>query len=260
MGQGEFEFRGTSVRIAGDPTFIPNLADPTKNHTIATGMVNRGKHPRTGADMTEEITLHFWNKGASMAANFLPKGKQCNVNGHIRSHVTDTGQVRADGKKILNRDISIVVSRCELLADSRREMEAAFNQGIANMKAAGRLPANVVLTLDEVLPKKEKMVDFNPQLAAQTGKYGHAKVWSKDRGMWNAATAPVQAVATAAIPDQATVIAQMQAQLAKLSGGVAATVVADPVVVAPVTNAAAPVVDAAAVVTSAVPDPFEGQQ
>ena len=211
---GEFKFMGTSVRIAGDPTFIPNPQDPRRNHTIVTCMVNRRINEK---DLTDEITLNFWGKSASVAASFLPKGKQCNIDGRVQSYTMETGQVREDGKRILNRRIEVNVSRCELLADSRREMEAAFQGGIAALKAQGRLPTNVQISLDDVLPKKSPMTDFNPQLAAQTGKYGHARVWSKDRGFW--VTIPAGTVVTpTAVPtgDTNTAIQTLQSQIAAL--------------------------------------------
>ena len=237
---GEFKFIGTSIRIAGDPTFIPNLQDPKRNHAIVTGMINRKIN---GKDLTDEITLNFWGKSASVAANFLPKGKQCNIEGRLQSYTMDTGQVRENGKRILNRRVEVSVARCELLADPRREMEVAFANGLAALKAAGRLPGNVQMGLDDVLPKKSAMVDFNPQLAAQTGKYGHARVWGKDRGFWGNATS----VETTVVADTNTAIQQLRNQLATLINA-QATVVAEPAQVIPAE---------AGVVVEAPPDPFE---
>lgn len=240
---GEFKFIGTSIRIAGDPTFIPNLQDPKRNHAIVTGMINRKIN---GKDLTDEITLNFWDKSASVAANFLPKGKQCNIEGRLQSYTMDTGQVRENGKRILNRRVEVSVARCELLADPRREMEVAFANGLAALKAAGRLPGNVQMGLDDILPKKSAMVDFNPQLAAQTGKYGHARVWSKEREFWGNAI-PAQA---AAATNTNTAIQQLQAQIATLlNAQTAAAVVAKPAEAVPVE---------ATVVTEGAPDPFAG--
>lgn len=188
MSLGDFKVVGTSVRAAGPPTFIPNLADPTKNHTMVTGIVNRGINPRNNQQMTERITLHFWNKLASVAACFITTGKQFNIHGNLRIHVTDTGQVR-NGKKVLNGDASIRVASLELLSDSKKMLDATFAQGLASMIASGKLPPNTVLTYDDFFPKKEKLQAFNPALSAQTGTYGHAKVWTKDQMFWGGATA-----------------------------------------------------------------------
>lgn len=239
---GEFKFIGTSIRIAGDPTFIPNLGDPKRNHAIVTGMVNRRINEK---DLTDEITMNFWGKSASVAANFLPKGKQCNIEGRLQSYTMDSGQVREDGKRILNRRVEVNVARCELLADPRREMETAFVNGVANLKSQGRLPGNVQMSLDDILPKKSPMVDFNPQLAAQTGKYGHARVWSKDRGFW----VTITPTATIPVADTNTMIQQLQTQIAAL------TAATQP---APVIQNAQTLNQEAAVVTDPVPDPFAG--
>jgi hypothetical protein len=105
--------------------------------------------------------------------------------------------------------------------------------------------------LDDILPKKSAMIDFNPQLAEQTGKYGHAKVWSKDRGFWGNAT-PVQA---AVAVDTNMAVQQLQAQITALINAQAATVT-QPVIGAEPTQATH--VEAAVVVEGAPPDPFAG--
>ena len=242
---GEFKFIGTSIRIAGDPTFIPNLQDPKRNHAMVTGMINRKVN---GKDLTDEITLNFWGKSASVAANFLPKGKQCNIEGRLQSYTMDTGQVRESGKRILNRRIEVSVARCELLADPRREMEVSFANGITALKAAGRLPGNVQMGLDDILPKKSAMVDFNPQLAAQTGKYGHARVWSKEQGFWGNVV-PAQ---TTVVANTNAAIQQLQNQIATLTAAAGLTNTEAAVVTDPAQVAAAE----AAVVVEAPPDPF----
>lgn len=223
MSLGDFKVVGTSVRAAGAPTFIPNLADPTKNHTMVTGIVNRGINPRNNQQMTERITLHFWNKLASVAACFITTGKQFNVHGNLRIHVTDTGQVR-NGKKILNSDASIRVASLELLSDSKKMLDATFAQGLAAMIASGKLPPNTALTYDDFFPKKEKIQAFNPELSGQTGAYGYAKVWTKDRLFWGGAAVPAGDV-------NATITA-LQKQIAALQNpvveGAAAVVVDNP--------------------------------
>lgn len=217
MGLGDFKVSGTSVRAAGPPTFIPNLQDPTKNHTMVTGIVNRGKNKTTGQDMTERSTLHFWNMLAAVAACYITTGKQFNIDGSLRVHVTDTGQVR-NGKKVLNSDTSIRVSNLELLSDSKKTMDAAFAQSLANLIATGRVPPNTILTLDNFLPKKEKLQAFNPALAAQTGVYGHAKVWTKDQLFWGGGKGVIAAPAVAApVGDTNAIIANLQQQLAALT-------------------------------------------
>jgi single-stranded DNA-binding protein len=218
---GELTAILTGVRIAGDPTFIPG-SDPSKNHTIVTAMVNR--KGRDGKDYSEDITVHFWNKNANVAANYLSKGKQCNIRGRLNSRTVDTGQVRADGKKILYRIVEVNATHVELLGDSLKEMQAVFDNYIISLKNSGRLDPNAQINFSEALPKKGPMIDFNPALSAQTGKYGHANVWSKDKGTWK----PVAQAAPAS--NEAATIAALEAQIAALKKGTATVV--DPFAVA----------------------------
>jgi len=204
---GEFKALLTGARIAGDPTFIPG-ADPSKNHAIVTAMVNR--RGRDGKDYSEDVTVHFWNKSAGVAANYLCKGKQVNIEGRLNTRTIDTGQVKPNGKKILYRIVEVNAIRVELLGDSLKEMQTAFDNGIVALKNAGTLNPNTQISLNDVLPKKGPMVDFNPALSAQTGKYGHANVWSKDRGSWK----PTEA-APVAVTDEVTAL---KAQIALLEG------------------------------------------
>lgn len=204
---GEFKAILTGVRVAANPTFIPGT-DPLRNHAITTVMVNR--KDRQGNDHSDDVTVHFWGKSANVAANYLSKGKQCNIEGRLQSYTSDTGQVK-DGKRILNRKVEVNALRCELLADSMREIQAAFDSGIIALKNSGRLDPNAQINLSDILPKKGSMVDFNPALSAQTGLYGCAKVWSKDQGFWTpGAMAPVATAVPGVVPKT---VAQLQAEL-----------------------------------------------
>jgi len=198
---GNMLFIGSDLRVASEVTFIPGATDPKRNHAILTVINNRGKHPRTGEDMTDEITLNFWNKYAGVAAHYLYPGKQINVEGRIQSYTEDTGQVRPNGGKKLNRKIEVVVTQMQLLGDSMKKINERVAKNIAMLKAAGRLPAEVILTAEELLKSdKIPMTDFAPAVAAQTGRYGFARVWSKDRGFWDQNLAAAAATTTAAAP------------------------------------------------------------
>jgi len=215
---GEFEAILTGARVAGQPTFIPGVSGPERNHTIVTVMVNR--RGRDNKEFSDSLTVHFWGKSANMAANYLTIGKQCNIRGRLQDYTSDTGQVR-NGKRILNRKVEVNAIRCELLADSLKEIQATFDAGILAMKNSGRLDPNTQITHADVSPKKSAMVDFNPVLAAQTGTYGKAKVWSKDRGFWTpGGAAPVATAMPVAGVDP--VVAAQAAEIAALKGQIAA--------------------------------------
>jgi len=103
----------------------------------------------------------------------------------------------------------VVVTQVQLLGDSMKKINERIAKNINVLKQAGRLPAEVVLTAEELLKSdKIQMTDFAPAISAQTGRYGLARVWSKDRGFWdqNLATAP----AAAGNPGQAAIIAQIE--------------------------------------------------
>jgi len=205
---GEFKALLTGARIAGDPTFIPGT-DPSKNHAIVTAMVNR--RGRDNKDYSEDVTVHFWGKSAGVAANYLCTGKQVNIEGRLNTRTIDTGQIKPNGKKILYRIVEVNAIRVELLGDSLKEMQASFDTGIIALKNAGRLDPNAQINLNDVLPKKGPMVDFNPALSAQTGKYGHANVWSKDRGSWK----PTDTAPATIVTDE---VAALKAQIEELKG------------------------------------------
>lgn len=233
---GNMLFIGTDLRVASEVTFIPGATDPKRNHAILTVINNRGKHPRTGEDMTDEITLNFWNKYAGVAAHYLYPGKQINVEGRIQSYTEDTGQVRPNGGRKLNRKIEVVVDNMQLLGDSMKKISERVAKNLAILKAAGRLPQEVILSAEELLKTdKIPMTDFNPAIAAQSGRYGLARVWSKDHGFWDQKLGQVVTAAATAAPatidmnDPAAImkhIASLQALLAAKAApaGDAATV------------------------------------
>ena len=208
----------SGARVARVPTFIPGPT-PEGNHAIVTVMVNR--KGRDGKTYSDNFTVHLWNKAASVAANFLSVGKRVNIEGRLQSYTEDTGQVTAGGKKILNNKVEVVCpgNGLQLLDDSLKVIQATFDANIAALKSAGRLDPNTQLNYAELIPKKSAMIDFNPALSAQTGKYGHANVWSKDKGHWNGTA---NAVATPAATDK---VAELQRQIDALknAGTVAAT-------------------------------------
>lgn len=177
-----------NVRLAGAPTFIPG-DNPQRHHCMITAINNRGKNRTTGVEMTDEVTLNFWGKYAQTAALFLGKGREINVSGELRSHTIDTGQVRADGKKILHRRNEVLVDQFFFGADSFKELCARINTNLAKAKAEGRLDPNATVTAEELLNiTRGTSYDYNPTMAEQTGMYGNAKVYIKGRGFINPST------------------------------------------------------------------------
>ena len=241
---GDFLVIGTDCRVAGPPTFIPGNT-PDKNHALVTLMVNR--KTRGGKVVTDEVTANFWGKNASVAANYLETGKQCNIRGRLQSYSQATGRILPNTKAEIHRRIEIVVTQCGLMADSRKVQEVELAQNLTALKAQGRIPNAVILTMDDLFSKKNAMVDFNPAVAVQTGSYGHAKVWSKDIGFWGNGVGQVAPIMQAAVPagDPGAQIAALETMIANLK-------------TAPVAVGVPPVVEAAA--SAVIVDPFVGQQ
>ena len=182
---GRMLFIGSDLRVASSVTFIPG-AEMKRNHAIVTVINNRGKNSNTQEEMTDEVTLNFWGKYAGVASHYLYPGKQINCEGRLQSYTEDLGQVTAGGKRKLNRKIEIVVTNMQLLGDSMKNLNERFINKITELKNAGRLPMEVALTAKELLnTTREPLTDFNMALASQTGKYGQARVWSKDKGFWD---------------------------------------------------------------------------
>jgi single-stranded DNA-binding protein len=210
----------TNVRVAGDPTFFPG-ADVSKNRCLVTVIKNRGKNKTTGQEMTDEFTLVFWAKYAQTAALYLDKGRAIDVKGVLRSHTTDTGRVKPNGKKELQRNTNIHVKHFEFGADSKKELVKRVGQNIAKAIQEGLLPPNCTITPDYLIAvSRPAAYDYNPQLAAQTGRYGNARVFIKGQGfLGNGAVAPM--------PAATGNLAQLEAQVAQMKAALVAGAAAD---------------------------------
>ena len=213
---GAMKVQLLNVRIAGIPTFIPN-ADPKKHHLLCTVICNRGKNSNTQQEMTDEITLNFWGKYAETAALYLDKGREINVDGELRSYRHQTGRVRpSDNRPEIERRVEVLVNRFYFGKDSMKEMSARVNAKIAEIKASGRV-LNGGLTAEELLAvTRPQAMDYNHNLATQTGKFGNARVWIKGQGFLAGGTMP--AGQPAGQPEGAVLNPeQIQAQIASLT-------------------------------------------
>jgi len=200
-----------NAHVAGTPTYFPSLTDPSKSRCLVTVIKNRGKNAQN-QDLRDEFTLVFWGKYAGTAAIFLDTGRCISVEGVARPYTTDTGTVRADGKRNLNRITNIHVRHMEFGADTKKEMIARVTNNIALAKSQGLLDPNATITAEFLLNiTRPAMHDYNPAQAEQTGLYGNAKVFIKGRGFIGETapvitTPPLTAVA-GAVPVAAEVVA-----------------------------------------------------
>ena len=170
-----------NVHCAGAPTFFPG-AEVNKHRCLITVIKNRGKN-KAGQEMSDEMTLVFWGKYAQTAALFLDKGRCINAEVVPRPYSVDTGQTRPDGKKIIHRITNFSVRSFEFGGDTKKELVSRITTNIQKAKAEGLIPIEATITaeylIDIVRPTK---YDYNPQLVAQTGLYGNAKVYIKGTG------------------------------------------------------------------------------
>lgn len=210
-----------NVRVAGAPMLVPS-ADPKRHHTMVTVICNRGNHPRTGEQMTDEVTLNFWGGYALIAAKYLKVGREISVLGELRSHRQETGQVTTSGKRKINRRNEVLVNQFFFGKDSKKELDARINANIAILRQNGRIPQNVVITAEELTAiNKEEIGDYNPAVHNPTGTYGAARIWLKETNSW-ANPGAVQAAASAQpVMSEASANAGAAAELAELKAKVA---------------------------------------
>lgn len=218
----------SNVRVAGAPTFFP-ADDPKKHRCLITVIKNRGKNAQ-GVELSDEFTLVFWAKYAQTAALYLDKGRAINVDGVLRSYTVDTGRVKPNGKKELNRTTSIHVKSFEFSADSKKELVKRIGGNMAVIlaaKEAGTRDPNAPITPDElILVSRPAAYDYNPQLAMATGRYGNAQVYVKGQGMLvPGANVPVGTPVGAPV-DTAAHLAQMEIEVATLKAAEAARLAA----------------------------------
>jgi len=183
MNLGAMKVQLLNVRVAGKPTFMPG-SEPKRNHTMLTVICNRGKKPNSQEEMSDEITLNYWGKYADFAAKYLDVGREINVDGELRSHRHQTGQINSTtGKPIIERRVEVLVNRCYFGKDSMKEMSARVNGKITALKQAGRIPLDTVITAEELLAvERPDIGDYNPALHDAIGVYGNAKIWRKGTG------------------------------------------------------------------------------
>lgn len=172
----------TNVHIAGTPTFFPGVT-PDKNRCMMTVIKNRGKNKTSGQEMKDEFSLTFWGKYADTAAIFLNVGRCINVEAVARPYTEDTGQVKPNGKKDLQRTTNFAVRSFEFGGDTKKELVSRLTANIQLAITQGLLPPGCTITADYLLNVTRPVhYDYNPALAQQTGLYGTAKVWIKEQG------------------------------------------------------------------------------
>jgi len=208
--------RLTNVRAASDPMFFAD-ADPKKHRCLVPVIKNLGKHPVTGAPMTQSYTVIFWAKYAEMAAIMIEKGRQVTIEGVLRTFNKELG-TGPDGKRMFNKSTTVQARRFELGADSTKSLIARVNAKIAEGKAAGLIPVQMTVGGDYLLAVvRPKHRPFNPAEVQSTGKFGFAKVsMGKGQGFAGAVNVP----ATVSVPTKTK--EQIQAEIAALNSQLSA--------------------------------------
>jgi single-stranded DNA-binding protein len=172
--------------VTGIPTYFPSPdGDARKNQLIMNITVN-GKKKTDGTRPATIIPVKIWGKYGNIAAHQLKNGSCVNVTGELSSWRRDTGKTE-NGKRVFEERISINCDSFMHGGATGKELAELVNKNIAELndaKAKGTIRPDAPLTIDIMLKKPEPTVvpDFNIALANQTGMYGNAKVWTKDRG------------------------------------------------------------------------------
>jgi single-stranded DNA-binding protein len=211
---GKIQTQLMDVRIASDITFTPG-ADPKHNHAMFTVINNRGKKPGTQEEQTDEITCHCWGKYAGVISFYGYKGKQINIIGRIQSYSTETGRIKRNGKKEIFRKDEVVVDHVQLLGDSMKMIEQRVARNIADLITAGRTSIEGITAAELLKHTPPQIVDFSPA-NCPNGRYGYARVWTKDRGFWDQGAGGA-AYQPMPVSNGAVNVNALQAQLAELS-------------------------------------------
>ena len=178
---------GINVHIAGIPTFFPG--QDTKGHQCVLTVIDNIK--RGDKEYKSETTLKFWGKKAQHAALYLKKGMCISYEGRMDSYTSESGQVKADGTKILNRKNEISIETFSFGPETKASLKARIEGNIAKLVGLGRIVAGSI-TADELMAIDTiPAYDYNPMMAAQSGLYGNARVWNKAANSWMAGTGTV---------------------------------------------------------------------
>ncbi len=222
MNLGAMKVQLMNVRVAGKVTFMPGI-EQKRNHAMLTVICNRGLKPNTQEEMSDEITLNFWGKYADFAAKYLDVGREVNIDGELRSHRHQTGQVNpTTGKQVIERRVEVLVNRCYFGKDSMKEMSARVNAKITALKQAGRLPLDAIITAEELLAvERPNIGDYNPAVHDAIGVYGNARIWKKGIGFTNNGTQPAAAVAGASATVNTNSVEDLKKQAAVIAAALA---------------------------------------
>jgi len=213
-----------NVNVAGEPTFYPH-ADPKHHKCEVTAIKNLGKNKQTGVEMKQTYNLTFWGGYAQKAALYLDKGRCICLKGEPMNYAVPTGRIKDNGKKEFNTKNTTKVEGFEFGPMSKKEMIDLVSTNMAMIQAAidagTRSPQKVATAEELVAVHPITAYDYSPELAALTGRYGNARVWTKE-GWMGASAAPVGVVA-----DDAQ-IAKMEAELARIKAAKVAAEAAVP--------------------------------
>jgi len=234
---------GINVRCAQDPVFFASKdGNPKRHHVKVSVITSQGLKT---APKTCVKVLDFFGKMAINAAQLLKKGQELSYRGVENYRNVATGEIGANGKQRYDTTNTCVVTWFEVGKESFKAQCERVNGRIQALKAAGRIPATVNITAEELLAIERPawLSEYNPQAALTAGgKFGNAKVYSGN-GWLTAANAVAPQPVAAAAP-AGTIDPGIMAQIQSLIAGAATS--PTPV----------PAPEAAAATTEVAVDPF----
>jgi len=208
------------VNCADAPIYFPN-ANPAHSLCRVNAINN---YKANGKDLSEQVTLDFWGKWANVAACTLDKGSCISGVGELRSWTKKTGVLRPDGKEIIYTTNKVRVSRFWYGKETKKHLVSRIAKNLAAAKAAGKIPPQATITPEDLLAiDKNMVVDYNPTLAAQTGRYGNARVYlNPATGVAPQTQAPVAVPAAPNAADPAQMLEEMRTRMEALQAQIAA--------------------------------------
>lgn len=182
--------------LAKDPVFYPG-ATPDKHKTVMVILDNRGKNP-AGVERLTSIDVAVWGKYAQAAACHLHKGRCISFTGDLRSFQKNLGFKLPNGKDAVYTKMEVRIQSFKFGPETNKEALKRYADVLKECIAKG-IPVTPELLNEK---RRSATVDYNPALAAATGKYGHARVWDKatNKFMEPGAAVPQVAQAVAAAP------------------------------------------------------------
>jgi hypothetical protein len=200
--KGKFTVIGENVNVAGVPRLYPMGFDGHTKHCLNFNCIANGGKGADGTEYKTTMAVKGWGPFALALAQILKVGSALVIEGRLSSFMKPTGQV-VNGKSTYNNVISITATEVQVIGESKKALNELIAKNVAELVKTGvvRQEQMGILTGDTLLkhPDMVMVKEFNAATAMQSGKFGLADIWTKDRGNWSAKPNTVTSAAPAGV-------------------------------------------------------------